>query len=194
MISKCWLAMKEKPEMSWYLPENTKTGDFNRQRTLSGSFFVIPERLASICAGKQTNMFVCLFVQTLRNYEELPGECPLQFEIARLSVLGKISWHSNKHVCLFVQTLRNYEELPGECPQQFEIARLSALGKISWHFRFPFAADRHFYLSPVHFRLLHTSSQKRGRPRATSLLIICRQGNLHISNENATGNFSLCSV
>jgi len=39
----------------------------------------------------QTNMFVCLFVQTLRNYEELPGECPQQFEIARLSALGKIS-------------------------------------------------------------------------------------------------------
>ena len=28
----------------------TKTGDFNTQRTLSGSFFVIPERLASIRA------------------------------------------------------------------------------------------------------------------------------------------------
>ena len=28
---------------------NTKTGDFNPQRTLSGSFFVIPEHLASIC-------------------------------------------------------------------------------------------------------------------------------------------------
>ena len=45
-----------------YLPKNTKTGDFNTQRTLSGSFFVIPERLALIRAGvlaftanKQTN-------------------------------------------------------------------------------------------------------------------------------------------
>ena len=54
--------MNEKPEMSRYLPKNTKTGDFNTQRTLSGSFFVIPERLASICAvvlaftaNKQTN-------------------------------------------------------------------------------------------------------------------------------------------
>ena len=52
----------EKPEMSRYLPKNTKTGDFNTQRTLSGSFFVIPERLASIravvlafTANKQTN-------------------------------------------------------------------------------------------------------------------------------------------
>ena len=43
-------------------PKNTKTGDFNTQRTLSGLFFVIPERLASIravvlafTANKQTN-------------------------------------------------------------------------------------------------------------------------------------------
>ena len=39
-----------KAEMSLYLPENTKTGDFNPQRTLSVSFFVIPECLASIHA------------------------------------------------------------------------------------------------------------------------------------------------
>ena len=51
-----------KPEMSRYLSENTKTADFNLQRTLSGSFFVIPKRLASIravvlafTANKQTN-------------------------------------------------------------------------------------------------------------------------------------------
>ena len=51
-----------KPEMSRYLSENTKTGDFNPQRTLSGLFFVIVERLASIRvvvlalpANKQTN-------------------------------------------------------------------------------------------------------------------------------------------
>ena len=55
-------AANEKQEMSRYLPKNTKTGDFNTQRTLSGSFIVIPERLASICAvvlaftaNKQTN-------------------------------------------------------------------------------------------------------------------------------------------
>ena len=48
--------------MSRFLLENTKVGDFNQQRTLSGSFFVIPERLASIravvlafTANKQTN-------------------------------------------------------------------------------------------------------------------------------------------
>ena len=48
--------------MSRYLLENTKTGDFNPRRTLSVSFFVIPERLASIravvlafTANKQTN-------------------------------------------------------------------------------------------------------------------------------------------
>ena len=48
--------------MSRYLSENTKTGDFNQQRTLSGSFLVIPERLALIravvlafTANKQTN-------------------------------------------------------------------------------------------------------------------------------------------
>ena len=56
------LAANEKPEMSRYLPKNTKTGDFKQQRTLSGSFFVIPERLASIravvlvfTANKRTN-------------------------------------------------------------------------------------------------------------------------------------------
>ena len=38
----------EKPKMSRYLPESTKMGDFNSRRTLFGSFFVIPERLASI--------------------------------------------------------------------------------------------------------------------------------------------------
>ena len=43
-------------------PKNTKTGDFNTQRTLSMSFFVIPKRWASIravvlafIANKQTN-------------------------------------------------------------------------------------------------------------------------------------------
>jgi len=57
------LAAKEKPEMSRYLAENTKTGDFNWQRTLSGLFVVIPECLALICAvvlaftvNKQTNI------------------------------------------------------------------------------------------------------------------------------------------
>ena len=45
-----------------HLPENNKTGDFDPQRTLSGSFFVIPERLESTRAvvlaftvNKQTN-------------------------------------------------------------------------------------------------------------------------------------------
>ena len=53
---------EEKPEMSRYLSENTKTGDFNQQRTLYRSFFVIPKHLASIRAvvlaftvNKQTN-------------------------------------------------------------------------------------------------------------------------------------------
>ena len=48
--------------MPQYFPENSKTGDFNPQRTLSGLFFVIPERLASIrvvalvfTANKQPN-------------------------------------------------------------------------------------------------------------------------------------------
>ena len=39
---------QKKTEMSQYLLESTKTGDFNPRRTLSVSFFVIPERLASI--------------------------------------------------------------------------------------------------------------------------------------------------
>ena len=43
-------AEKEKPEMSRYLPENPKVGDFNPQRAFFGSFFVIPEHLASIHA------------------------------------------------------------------------------------------------------------------------------------------------
>ena len=62
-MSKKWRsAANEKPKMSRYLPKNTKTGDFKQQRTLSGSFCVIPERLASIravvlafTANKQTN-------------------------------------------------------------------------------------------------------------------------------------------
>ena len=46
-----WLsAANEKLEMSIYLSKNTKTGDFNQQRTLSGSFFVIPEHLGLIRA------------------------------------------------------------------------------------------------------------------------------------------------
>ena len=36
--------------MSRYLSKNTKTGDFNLQRTLSRLFFVIPKRLASMRA------------------------------------------------------------------------------------------------------------------------------------------------
>ena len=36
--------------MSHYLLENTKTGNFNPQRTLSGPFFAIPEHLVSIRA------------------------------------------------------------------------------------------------------------------------------------------------
>ena len=35
--------------MSRLLPENTTIGDFNPRKALSGSF-LIPERLASICA------------------------------------------------------------------------------------------------------------------------------------------------
>ena len=82
-ISKKWRsATNEKPEMSRYLPKNTKTGDFNTQRTLSGSFFVIPERLASIravglafTANKQTNTLnyiyryiIYIYIQTRSLY------------------------------------------------------------------------------------------------------------------------------
>ena len=63
-------AANEKTEILRYLPENTKTGDFNQQRTLSGSFFVIPERLASIRAvalafpaNKQTNKHSQLYIE-----------------------------------------------------------------------------------------------------------------------------------
>ena len=56
--------------MSRYLPKNTKTGDFKQQRTLSGSFFVIPEHLASIRAvvlafteNKQTNEHSQLYIR-----------------------------------------------------------------------------------------------------------------------------------
>ena len=59
----------EKPEMSRYLSENTKTGDFKQQRTLYGLFFVIPERLESIravvlvfTANKQTNKHSQLYI------------------------------------------------------------------------------------------------------------------------------------
>ena len=60
--------MKEKPEML-YLPESTKTGDFNPRRTLSGSFFVILERLVPIryvvlafTVNKQTNKHSQLYI------------------------------------------------------------------------------------------------------------------------------------
>ena len=50
--------------MSRYLSKNTNTVDFNSQRTLSESFFVIPECVPSIravvlafTANKQTNTF-----------------------------------------------------------------------------------------------------------------------------------------
>ena len=47
-IKKMAVGRKRKTEISQYLPKSTKTGDFNLWRTLSGSFFVIPERLALI--------------------------------------------------------------------------------------------------------------------------------------------------
>ena len=57
------------PEISRYLSKNTKTGDFKQQRTLSGSFFVIPEHLGSIravvlafTANKQTNKHSQLYI------------------------------------------------------------------------------------------------------------------------------------
>ena len=63
-----------KTENSQYLPESTKTGDFNPWRTLFGSFFVIPERLASICAvvyHEQTNTLntvqVAIYTTNLNN-------------------------------------------------------------------------------------------------------------------------------
>ena len=46
-----------KPEMSRYLPKNTKTGDFNLRRTLSGSFFIIPERSFGVYC-EQTNTII----------------------------------------------------------------------------------------------------------------------------------------
>ena len=56
--------------MSRYLPESTKTGDFNPQKTLSGSFFVILERLASVravvlafTANKQTNTLKYIYIR-----------------------------------------------------------------------------------------------------------------------------------
>ena len=47
-LKKRLSAEKEKPEMSRYLRENHKAGDFNPRRTLSGMLVVILERLASI--------------------------------------------------------------------------------------------------------------------------------------------------
>ena len=57
------MVVGRKTEISRYLPESTKTVDFNLRRTLSRSIFVIPERLASIravalpfTANKQTKL------------------------------------------------------------------------------------------------------------------------------------------
>ena len=67
-----------KAEMSLYLPENTKTGDFNPQRTLSVSFFVIPGRFASIRAvvlvftpNKQTTVCGWANLQPINNASHL---------------------------------------------------------------------------------------------------------------------------
>ena len=50
-MRKKWRSVAtKKTEMSRYLSENTKTGDFKQQRTLFGLFFVIPEHLGSIRA------------------------------------------------------------------------------------------------------------------------------------------------
>ena len=49
-LTKWPSAAKEKPEISRYLPDSTKMGDFNPRRTLPELSFVIPERLASIRA------------------------------------------------------------------------------------------------------------------------------------------------
>ena len=57
-------------------PENTKTSDFNPQRTLSGSFFVISERLGSIHA------IVLAFTakkETLSNIETKEENCRLDY-------------------------------------------------------------------------------------------------------------------
>ena len=49
------------------------------------------------------------------------------------------------------QTLRNYKEWPGEGSLWVEIAHL---GEILWDLRISFASTCHFYLSPLHCRLL----------------------------------------
>ena len=69
-ISDKWRSpTNEKPEISRYLSENTKKGDFNQQRTLSGSFFIILECLGSIRAvvlvftvNKQTNTLNYIYI------------------------------------------------------------------------------------------------------------------------------------
>ena len=79
MACRRWrFAANEKPKMSRYLLKNTKTGDFNTQRTLSRSFFVIPEHLASIhavvlvfTANKQTNTLNYIYLQRQPAFGEL---------------------------------------------------------------------------------------------------------------------------
>ena len=62
----------QNPEMSQYLSENTKTGDFNLRRTLSGSFVVIPQRLVSIhavvlafTANKRTDTLKYIYIDVI---------------------------------------------------------------------------------------------------------------------------------
>ena len=105
-ISKKWRsAANEKPEMSRYLPKNTKMGDFNTQRTLSGSFFVIPERLASIravvlafTANKQTNKHSQL-------YRVERGNLGYNFTVLHLT-----SHRSNPRRLRYAVFTKNYEE------------------------------------------------------------------------------------
>ena len=87
---------EEKTEMSRYLSENTKTGDFNPQRTLSGSFFVIPQRLASIrsvvlafTANKQTNILNYIYkdidIQNFTPFAQL-GRLAITRQLIRLLI------------------------------------------------------------------------------------------------------------
>ena len=134
---------------------------------------------------------VCLFVrskrknygtdwrQTLRNYKELSGECPLRFEISRISVLGEIwlhfrffsrgrppflpiffhAWLLPRHLTQSaLQKRKNYgtngpkdcKDPPEKCPLRLETAHLKVLGEISWNFRF----FRQPFLLISHIRLL----------------------------------------
>ena len=102
--------------MSQSLPENTKTGDFNPQRTLSGSFSVIPERLASIRA-----VVLTFSVNKLTN--TLTYIYRARYSTTRASCRG---WYH--HVCKWTSCTSGWMKKQHQCKLQLVTTTTCASG------------------------------------------------------------------